>query len=91
MLQRILGDEVNRGYDDVGPGLVKTIDGVPPGDLPGALELVERGAAPYLSVELESRQIVAIERAAVRRRQQEILKTYEVRADRSVELTRKGQ
>lgn len=91
VLQRILGDEANRGYDDVGPGLVKTIDGVRPTDLPNALELVEGGAGPYLSVELESGQIVAVERAAVRRRQQEILKTYEVRADRSLELTRKGQ
>jgi S1-C subfamily serine protease len=91
VLQRILADEVNRGYDDIGPGLVETIDGVRPRDLSHALELVEGGAAPYLSVELESGQIVALERAAVRRRQQEILNTYEVRADRSAELARKGQ
>lgn len=91
VLQRVLADEVNRGYDDVGPGMVKSIDGVRPRDLAHALELVEGGAALYLSVELESGQIVALERAAVRGRQQEILKTYEVRADRSVELARKGQ
>jgi hypothetical protein len=91
VLQRVLADEINRGYDDLRPDMVEAIDGVRPRDLSHALELVEGGSAPYLSVELESGRLVVLERAAVRRRQQEILKTYEVRADRSVELARKGQ
>jgi len=91
VLQRVLADEVNRGYDDLGPQMVKTIDGVRPRDLSRALELVEGGTGPYLSVELESGRLVVLERAAVRRRQQKILKTYSVPAGRSVELARKGQ
>jgi S1-C subfamily serine protease len=91
VLQRVLADEINRGYDSLEQGLVKTIDGVRPRDITHALELAEGGTAPYLSVELESGQLVVLERAAVVRRQQEILKTYEIRADRSVELARKGQ
>jgi hypothetical protein len=91
VLQRVLADEINRGYDDLQPAIVKTIDGVPPRDLSHAVELVEGDAAPYLSVELDSGRLVVLERAAVRRRQQDILDTYEVRADRSVELARKGQ
>ena len=54
VLQRVLADEVNRGYDNLEPEIVKTIDGVRPRDLARALELAEGGTAPYLSVELES-------------------------------------
>jgi len=91
VLQRVLADEINRGYDDLAPELVNTIDGVRPRDLSHAVELVEGGTAPFLSVELDSGRLVVLERAAVRRRQQEILKTYEIHTDRSVELARKGQ
>lgn len=91
LLQRVLADDINRGYDDLGPSMVKTIDGVRPRDLSHALELAEGGTAPYLSVELDSARLVVLERAAVRRRQQEILKTYGIHADRSAELARKGQ
>jgi len=78
VLQRVLADEVNRGYDNLEPEIVKTIDGVRPRDLARALELAEGGTAPYLSVELESGRLVVLERTAVRRRQQNILKTYSV-------------
>ena len=91
VLQRVLADEVNRGYDNLEPEIVKTIDGVRPRDLARALELAEGGAAPYFSVELESGRFVVLERTAVRRRQENILKTYSVPAGRSVELNRKGQ
>ena len=46
VLQRVLADEVNRGYDNLEPEIVKTIDGVRPRDLARALELAEGGAAP---------------------------------------------
>jgi hypothetical protein len=91
VLQRVLADEVNRGYDNLEPEIVKTIDGARPRDLARALELAEGGTAPYLSVELESGRLVVLERTAVRRWQENILKTYSVPAGRSVELNRKGQ
>ena len=46
VLQRVLADEVNRGYDNLEPEIVKTVDGVRPRDLARALELAEGGAAP---------------------------------------------
>ena len=75
VLQRVLADEVNRGYDNLEPEIVKTIDGVRPRDLARALELAEGGTAPYLSAELEPGRLVVLERTAVRRRQENILKT----------------
>lgn len=62
-----------------------------PRSVSGSQELAEGGTAPYLSVELESGRLVVLERTAVRRRQESILKTYPVPAGRSVELNRKGQ
>ena len=46
VLQRVLADEVNRGYGNLEPEIVKTIDGVRPRDLARALELAEGGTAP---------------------------------------------
>ena len=91
VLQRVLADEANRGYDNLEPEIVNTIDGVRPRDLARALELAVGGTAPYLSVELESGRLVVLQRTAVRRRQENILNTYSVPAGRSVELNRKGQ
>ena len=86
ILQKVLADKVNQGYHEYENHIVACVDGVRVTGLKHLVELVEKGKAPFLTVELKDGQRLVLERAKARERTPEILERFNVRYDRSTDL-----
>lgn len=85
LLQKVLADEVNRGYHDLDNLIVERVQGKKIRSLGELIKLVEEGKEPFVRFESAHHTLV-IDREQALARREEILERFGVPADRSRDL-----
>ena len=86
IVQKVLADKVNQGYHEYENHIVSEIDGVKVSGMKHLVELVEKGQAPFVTVQLADGQRLILERQRARERTDIVLDRFNVRFDRSIDL-----
>jgi len=91
VLQKVLAHRVNQGYHDLDNLLVDTCYGVPVRSLTHLVTIIEDHTdEPYLELRTSDGTAVVLDRAEAMQRNENILRKYGVRHDRSVDLRSEG-
>lgn len=81
----------NQGYQDFGATIIKKVNGHDIRNLRELIATVENSDEPFISFEADMGFKIVLDRERVRAEQSDILKTYQVGRDRSVDLIFAGQ
>ena len=85
VLNQILADEINVGYEDLDNTDVVAVNGQPPRDMTHFVQLVE-SAADMVEIRTGEGSLIVLDTEEVTRRAPIILKRYHVPKDRSADL-----
>ncbi len=86
LLSKVLPASVNRGYHDMRPLIVTSVQGQFPRDIKQLVEIIEKSREPYLKLIMETGEVVIIDLERARKEQKKILKLHNIPADRSEDL-----
>ncbi|NQY42800.1 MAG: trypsin-like peptidase domain-containing protein [Legionellales bacterium] len=86
VLTRVLPDISNLGYQYIRDAVVVSVNGVEISDLQHLIQVVETSKNKYLEIKLFDSSIVVIDYAFSKKRNQSILKRYNVKEDRSMDF-----
>ncbi len=82
LMQRVLPDAVNRGYQSWEDEVVRLVNGVPPRDMTHLAEIIDQAEGRWLRVLMEDGHLITIERAAAHAATERILQSYGIAEDR---------
>lgn len=82
LMQRVLPDPVNRGYQSWEDEVVRLVNGVVPRDMTHLAEIIGRAEGRWLRVLMEDGHLITIDRAAARAASERILESYGIAEDR---------
>ena len=87
MLSGILSNDLTRGYESYEEEIVYAVDGEPVQDLAHLSWLLDNGSSKLVAIMMERRTtILVLDRAESQRLTPQVLKRYQIAADRSPEL-----
>ena len=82
LMQRVLPDQVNRGYQSWEDEVVRLVNGVAPRDMTHLAELIDRAQGRWLRVLMQDGHLITLDRAAARAASERILEDYGIAEDR---------
>jgi hypothetical protein len=82
VLQRVLPDSVNRGYQTWEDEVVRLVNGVVPRDMTHLAQILDRAEGRWLRVLMEDGHLITLERAAARAAAERVLESYGIAEDR---------
>ncbi|RMG42608.1 MAG: serine protease [Acidobacteria bacterium] len=90
IIQQVLPDPVNRGYQDWADLVVETVNGVRPRDLDALAELVDTATGEWLAIEVGDGRRMVLPLAEARAARERILRNFGLDDDRSPDLRRRS-
>jgi S1-C subfamily serine protease len=82
VLQRVLPDSVNRGYQTWEDEVVRLVNGVVPRDMTHLAQILDRAEGRWLRVLMEDGHLITLDRAAARAAAERVLESYGIAEDR---------
>jgi hypothetical protein len=82
LMQRVLPDQVNRGYQSWEDEVVRLVNGVAPRDMTHLAEIIDRAQGRWLRVLMQDGHLITLDRAAARAAGERILEDYGIAEDR---------
>ena len=86
VLSRVLPDAINQGYKNMEHSVVYSINGTIVKDMPHLIKLIEAVDEPYLKIITDFGNLITLDMKKARKRNDTILKKYQVYVDRSPDL-----
>jgi len=86
LMQRVLPDPVNRGYQGWDDEVVRLVNGVAPRDMTHLAEILDRAQGRWVRVLMEDGHLITIDREAARAARERILEAYGIAEDRYLGL-----
>ena len=86
LLGRVLPDAVNLGYKNMEGMVIHAVNDTPVKDLDHLTQLIENADGEYLKIETDFGNVIMLDLAKARSRNQKILQKYQIYSDRSEEL-----
>lgn len=86
VLQNILGNAANRGYDEMRFSFVEKVNGEEFKDFKEFVSILEENEEEYIKLHLDNDAIIVLSREEIEENHQEILSTYRIQHDRSEDL-----
>ncbi|WP_455365362.1 S1C family serine protease [Kaarinaea lacus] len=86
LLGRVLPDAVNLGYKNMEGMVIHAVNDTPVKDLRHLTQLIENAVGDYLKIETDFGNVIMLDLAKARSRNQQILQKYQIYSDRSAEL-----
>ena len=86
IVQQILSDELNIGYDDCVNGVVEKVNGSRVSDIKDLIKKIQDCGDDYIVIELEYKSCVVLDRKKCMENNPDLLKRYKIPADRSENL-----
>ncbi len=86
LLSKVLPASVNRGYHDLSPMIVSSVQDQFPRDMKHLVRIIEKSREPHLKLIVETGEVVIIDLERARKEQNKILKMHNIPADRSEDL-----
>ncbi len=82
LMQRVLPDPVNRGYQSWEDEVVRLVNGVAPRDMTHLAEVIDRTQGRWLRVLMQDGHLITVDRAAAQAATERILQSYGIAEDR---------
>lgn len=82
LMQRVLPDPVNRGYQSWEDEIVQLVNGVVPRDMTHLAEIIDHAQGRWVRVLMENGHLITLDRQAARAAHEQILETYGMAVDR---------
>jgi hypothetical protein len=86
LLGRVLPDAVNLGYKNMEGSVIHAVNDTPVKDLRHLMQLIENAMGKYLKIETDFGNVIMLDLAKARARNQQILQKYQIYSDRSAEF-----
>ncbi|MGB8332111.1 MAG: trypsin-like peptidase domain-containing protein [Polyangiales bacterium] len=87
LMQRVLPDPVNRGYQSWEDEVVRLVNGVPPRDMTHLAELIDQAQGRWLRVLMEDGHLLTVDREAAKAAGERVLDAYGIAEDRYLGLS----
>ena len=86
VLSRVLPDAINQGYKNMEHSVVYSVNGTVVKDMNHLIKLIEAVNEPYLKIITDFGNLITLDMKKARKRNETILKKYQVYVDRSPDL-----